>query len=112
MTTSFNFDSINSPSDLMEANEKIEQPQTPFAKALEALEECDYYDSSLVIGYLLTNMIDFHHTRVMENEDGRSSTAYNAFTEGKLVAAKAILQPLLQEAIDHVTGKDEEDEEA
>ena len=34
----------------------------------------------------------------MENEDGKSTTAYNAFTEGKLVAAKAILQPILQDA--------------
>ena len=111
MTASFNFDSINSPADLMEANENIQEPQTPFAQVLEALEDCDYYDSTLVIGYLLTNMIDFHHTRVMENEDGRSTTAYNAFTEGKLVAAKAILQPILQEAIDHVTGKDQEEDE-
>ena len=108
MTTSFNFDSINSPADLMEANENIQEPQTPFAKVLEALEDCNYYDSTLVVGYLLTNMIDFHHNRVMENEEGRSVTAFNAFTEGKLVAAKAILQPIIQDAIDHVTGEDEE----
>ena len=111
MTTSFNFDSIDSPADLMEANENIETPQTPFARALEALEDCTYYDSTLVIGYLLQNMMEFHHTQVMENQDGRSTTAYNAFTEGKLAAAKSILQPIIQEAIDHVTGKDQDTDE-
>ena len=108
MTTSFNFDSIDSPAELMEANENI---QSPFARAVEALEDCTYYDSTLVIGYLLQNMMEFHHTQVMENQEGRSTTAYNAFTEGKLAAAKSILQPIIQEAIDHMTGKDEETEE-
>ena len=109
MTTSFNFDSIDSPADLMEANENL---QSPFAQALEALEDCGYRDSLLVVGYLLTNLIDYHHTTVMNNEDGKMITAYNALQEGKLIASKAILQPLLQEAIDSITGADEEDEEA
>ena len=107
MTTSFNFDSIDSPADLMEANENI---QSPFAQALEALEDCGYRDSLLVVGYLLTNLIDYHHNTVMNNEDGKGITAYNAFTEGKLAASKAILQPLLQEAIDSITGADEEED--
>ena len=105
MTTSFNFDSIDSPADLMEANENI---QSPFSKALEALEDCGYRDSLLVVGYLLTNLIDYHHNQVDNNEDGKMVTAYNAFTEGKLAASKAILQPLLKEAIDSITGKDED----
>ena len=109
MTTSFNFDSIQSPSDLVEANENI---QSPFAQALEALEDCNYQDSLLVVGYLLQNMIEFHHDRVLNNEDGRGVTAFNAYTEGQITSAKAILQPMIQEAIDAITGKDEETEEA
>ena len=108
MTTSFNFDSIDSPADLMEANEKI---QSPFANALEALEDCGYRDSLLVVGYLLTNLIDYHHTQVENNEDGKMVTAYNAFTEGKLAASKAILQPLLQEAINHINGESDDEED-
>ena len=55
-------------------------------------------------------MIEFHHGRAMENEDGRTCTAYNAFNEGQLVAAKRIIQPLIQEAIDATVEKAEDEE--
>ena len=106
MSTSFDFDSIQTTADLVKQNEDV---KTPFASAIEALEDCGYDDSLLIVGYLLTNMIDFHHTQVFEQDHGKSITAYHAYTEGKLKSVKDTLLPMIKQVLE--SSEEQEDEE-
>ena len=58
-----NFDTINTPADLIEMNkEELSAGQ----KAVEALEECDYLESKAIIEWLLDNCITFHQKEAIK----------------------------------------------
>jgi hypothetical protein len=52
-----NFETVNTPADLVKANETV---LSPGEKAVEALKECDYSESKVIISWLLENCITFH----------------------------------------------------
>ena len=52
-----NFETVTTPADLVELN-KVELSAAE--KAVEALKECDYSESKVIIEWLLSNCITFH----------------------------------------------------
>ena len=58
-----NIDTINTPSDLVKANEVV---MTPAEKAVEALRDCTYEESKVIITWLLENCITFHQNEAVK----------------------------------------------
>ena len=59
-----NLENITTPADLAKANEE----KTSLQKAMEALTECGYDDTKVVILWLVNNMADFHKERATDSE--------------------------------------------
>ena len=57
-----NIDTINTPSDLVEANKEV----SPAEKAVAALEECNYQETKSLISWLLGNCVSFHQTEAVK----------------------------------------------
>ena len=57
-----NIDTINTPSDLVEANKEV----SPMEKAIEALQDCNYQESKTIISWLLGNCVSFHQTEAVK----------------------------------------------
>ena len=84
-----NISDITTPAQLVEANNKV----TPMEAAVEALKDCDYGDSKVIVTWLLTNMLDFHKTSAVECLKGESDGSPLAWAHdaGKL---ESILETL------------------
>jgi hypothetical protein len=82
-----NFETVTTPADLVELN-KVELSAAE--KAVEALKECDYSESKVIIEWLLTNCITFHKeeaVKALNSETPADSIAWvedvKAFTVAK-----------------------------
>ena len=91
MTTSFNFDSIDTPADLAKENDKV---QSPLGRAMEAMEEVGFQGSMLMVIWLLNNMSEFHQDVALDKADGRRMACSWAYDQGKLDSALAILRTI------------------
>ena len=91
MTTSFDFDSIQSPADLAQANDEVKSPLTV---AMEAMGEVGFKGSMAMAIWLMANAADWHEDGAVDKAEGRKSAAAWAIDSGKLRAAIAILQSL------------------
>ena len=91
MTTSFNFDSVQTPSDLAKANDEV---KSPLGQAMEAMEQVGFQGSMLMVIWLLNNMSEFHQDVAMDKAEGRSQVASWAYDQGKLDSCLAILRTI------------------
>ncbi len=91
MTTSFDFDSIQSPSDLAQANEEV---KSPLGVAMEAMGEVGFKGSMAMAIWLMDNAATWHEDVAIDKAEGRKSVAAWAADGGKLRAAIAILTSL------------------
>ena len=82
-----NLENITNVSDLLAANE---EEKSPLQKATEALTECGYDDTKVVILWLVTNMMSFHKERA--EETGSLDWARDL---GQLVVAQEALKNTL-----------------
>lgn len=85
-----NLSDINSPSDLLKANEET---KSPMELAIEALTEVNYEDTKKVVMWLVSNMKDFHHDTVAKlQEDGEYEQANGwVWDESKLAQALQLI---------------------
>ena len=91
MTTSFNFDSIDTPAELAKENDKV---QSPLGQAMEAMEEVGFQGSMLMVIWLLNNMSEFHQDVALDKAEGRRMVASWAYDQGKLDSCLAILRTI------------------
>ena len=106
-TSSFDFDSITSPSDLAQANDEV---KSPLSIAMEAMGDVGFKGSMAMAIWLMANAADWHSDMAIDKAEGRKAVSAWAFDEGKLRAAMAILQSL--DYGDPTPEADEEAEEA
>ena len=85
-----NLENITTPADLAKANE---EEKSPLQKATEALSECGYDDTKVVILWLVNNIADFHKERAMDSECDAPLTWAKEY--GQLVVALEALKNTL-----------------
>ena len=103
MSTTFNFDSISTPSELTKANEEV---KSPLSQAMEAMGEVGFEGSMLMAMWLVKNAADYHYEIAIDKAEGRKAVAAWANDGGKLEAALAILRSIELPSFN----KDEEEE--
>ena len=89
-----NFESIITPSDLVELNKKVDL--TAAQKAVEALEDCDYLESKAIIEWLLSNIITFHQKEAIKCLNGETPADSIQWIEdvAKFSTAKKIIDDI------------------
>ena len=103
MSTTFNFDSISTPSELTKANEEV---KSPLSQAMEAMGEVGFEGSMLMAMWLIKNAADYHYEIAIDKAEGRKAVAAWANDGGKLEAALTILRSIELPSFN----KDEEEE--
>ena len=91
MTTSFDFDSIQSPSDLAQANDEV---KSPLGVAMEAMGDVGFKGSMAMAIWLMDNAANWHEDMAIDKADGRKAATAWAIDAGKLRAAISILTSL------------------
>ena len=84
-----NLQDINSPAELVLANE---QEQTPTERAINALEKVGAEDSMKIARWLVANLKDWHHDIAMNLAKNGEAHAAWVFDEAKLSTALDLLQ--------------------
>ena len=90
-TSSFDFDSVQTPADLAKANDEV---KSPLGQAMEAMEEVGFQGSMLMVLWLLNNMSEFHQDVALDKAEGRRMVASWAYDQGKIDGAMAILRTI------------------